>query len=66
MVQNEIESVAKQVIAGAYNLVAKYLLLILAVIVLVLIAVFAGVALEVVSNAAMLVYEVVQAGIALI
>jgi hypothetical protein len=66
MVKDEVESVTKKVVAGAYNLVAKYLLLILAIIVLVLIAVFAGVALGVISDAAYLVYEIAEAGLALI
>jgi hypothetical protein len=66
MVKDEVESVAKKVVAGAYNLVKQYLLLILAVIVIVLIAVFAGVALGVIPDAAYLVYEIAEAGLALI
>jgi hypothetical protein len=36
MVKDEVERVAKKVVVGAYNIVAKYLLLILVIIVLVL------------------------------
>ena len=66
MVVNEVEDVAKKVVGAAFGVVSKYLFLILAIIVLVLIAVFAGVALGVISDAAYLVYEIAEAGLALI